>query len=109
MGTNEPTGRDLIPGFAAAIAAARESRGWSKQQLAEAAGLSFNTIYSIESEKRAPSLRVASAIADALGYRAWLHDPATQAGELVPPPESGADESSDSPKSPTQKGRAKRK
>lgn len=39
----------------------------SRRELADAAGVSFNSIYSIESEKRAPSLRVAMVIADALG------------------------------------------
>lgn len=76
MGTNEPTGRDLVPGFAAMISAAREEAGLSRAELAEKAGISFNTVYSIEAEKRAPSLRVASALVLALGLKVWLDQPA---------------------------------
>lgn len=79
MGQNEPTGRDLVPGFAAMVSKAREAAGMSRAQLAEAAGLSFNTVYSIEQEKRAPSLRVASALVKALGLKVWLDDPAKPA------------------------------
>lgn len=75
MGTSEPTGRDLVPGFAAMLKAAREAKGWSCQQLADEAGVSFNSVYAIEGEKRAPSLRVAAALVAALGLRVWLHDP----------------------------------
>jgi len=78
MGTTEPTTRDLVPGFAAMIAQARAERGWSRKELAEKAGVAFNTVYAIESEKRAPSLRVASKLATALGLLAWLHDPASR-------------------------------
>jgi ribosome-binding protein aMBF1 (putative translation factor) len=77
MGQSEPTGRDLVPGFAAMIAEAREAAGLSRRDLAEKAGLSFNSVYSIESEKRAPSLRVAAALVVALGLKVWLDDPAT--------------------------------
>lgn len=76
MGTSEPTGRDLVPGFAAMIQAARESLDWSRAELARRSGLSVNTISAIEREIRAPSLRVASALATALDLRVWLHDPA---------------------------------
>ena len=74
MGISEPTNRDLVPGFAAMITQAREALGWSKLELAEKCGLSYNTIYSIESEKRAPSLRVGAALAKALGLKAKLAD-----------------------------------
>lgn len=76
MGTAEPTGRDLVEGFAATITAAREGKGWSMAELARQAGLSVNTVSAIEREVRAPSLRVACALAVALGLRVWLHDPA---------------------------------
>lgn len=70
MGTNKPTGRDIVPGFAAALTAAREAAGMSREALAAAAGVSFNTVYAIESERRAPSLRVAVALSEALGVTA---------------------------------------
>lgn len=73
MGTNETTGRDLVPGFAAMVIKAREAAGMTKVELAEKAGLSFNTVYAIEAEKRAPSLRVAAKLAKALGLKVWLH------------------------------------
>lgn len=74
MGISEPTNRDLVPGFAAMITEAREALKLSRRELAEKCGLSFNTIYSIESEKRAPSLRVGAAIAHALGLKIKLAD-----------------------------------
>lgn len=77
MGTSKPTGRDLVPGFAAMVTAAREAAGWSGAELARRAGLSQNTVNAIEREVRSPSLRVAALLAEALGIRAWLHDPAT--------------------------------
>ena len=72
MGISEPTNRDLVPGFAALVTAAREALEMSRVELAAKAGLSFNTVYSIESEKRAPSLRVGVAIAKALGLKVKL-------------------------------------
>lgn len=76
MGTSEPTSRDLVPGFAAMVTAARETLGWSMAELARQSKLSVNTVSAIEREIRAPSLRVASALADALNIWAWLHEPA---------------------------------
>lgn len=75
MGTSEPTGRDLVPGFAAMIAAVREAKGMSRNELAKASGLSVNSVSAIEREIRAPSLRVASALVVALGLKVWLHEP----------------------------------
>lgn len=69
-------GRDIVPGFAAAVTAAREAAGLSRADLAQAAGLAVSTMYAIESEQRSPSLRVAAALARALGMKAWLDDPA---------------------------------
>lgn len=71
MGTNQPTGRDIVPGFAAALAAAREAAGMSREELAARAGVSFNTVYAVESERRAPSLRVAIALVNAAGAGEW--------------------------------------
>ena len=82
MGTSEPTGRDLVPGFAAMITAAREKRGWSMGELARQSGLSVNTISAIEREIRAPSLRVAAALANALDLWNLLRLPA----KMVKPP-----------------------
>lgn len=76
MGTSEPTGRDLVPGFAAMITAARERLDWSRAELARRSGLSVNTVSAIEREIRAPSLRVAAALARALDLNVSLQDPA---------------------------------
>lgn len=84
MGTTEPTGRDLVPGFAAMIRRACEERGWSLNDLAREAGVSANTVSAVTREVRAPSLRVAAALAAALELRAWLHDPATPVEEGKP-------------------------
>lgn len=78
MGTSEPTGRDLVPGFAAMLTAARETRGWSMAELARQSGLSVNTISAIEREVRAPSLRVGAAIAEALDLWNLLRSPAVE-------------------------------
>jgi len=72
----EKTTRDLVPGFAEMIRQRREALGWSPAQLGEKADVSFNTVYAIEKEHRAPSLRVASALVAALGLVVFLHDPA---------------------------------
>jgi ribosome-binding protein aMBF1 (putative translation factor) len=77
MGTTEATGRDVVPGFADMIKAAREELGWSCAKLGEEAGVSANSVSAIEREVRAPSLRVASALVVALGLKVWLHEPAT--------------------------------
>jgi DNA-binding XRE family transcriptional regulator len=71
----EPTGRDLVPGFAAMIAKAREAAEWSMAELARQSGLSVNTVSAIEREIRAPSLRVASALVVALKLKVWLDAP----------------------------------
>lgn len=55
----------------------------SRRELADAAGVSFNSIYAIESEKRAPSLRVAMVIADALGVSLVNLLPPAEAKEVA--------------------------
>lgn len=82
MGTSEKTSRDLVPGFAAMIARAREARGWSMAELARQAGLSVNTVSAIEREVRAPSLRVGAALAESLDLWNLLRTPA----DSPPPP-----------------------
>ena len=76
MAHQQRSGRELVPGFAALVRREREALGWSCQRLADEAGVSFNTVYAVEAEDRAPSLRVASALVRALGLRVWLSDPA---------------------------------
>lgn len=78
MSNQKPSSRNLVPGFAAMVTAAREAKGWSIRELAREAGMSPTGISSIERETRAPSLDVAAKIAAALDIWAWLHDPATQ-------------------------------
>ena len=81
MGTTEPTGRELVPGFAEMIKVAREELGWSCAKLGEVAGVSANSVSAIEREIRAPSLRIASALVVALGLKVWLHDLAKPVGK----------------------------
>lgn len=79
-GADEAPGlkRDIVPGFAKMIREARESRGWNQLKLATAAGLGVSSVWMIERERRAPTLRVAMALCNALGIRVWVNDP-TQA------------------------------
>jgi len=60
-------GRDVVPGFAARLKAIRESKGLSVEQLAKEADTHPQSLYKLESEVRAPSLRLAAALAVALG------------------------------------------
>jgi ribosome-binding protein aMBF1 (putative translation factor) len=60
-------GRDLVPGFAAKVQTARESKGLSVEQLAKLAGTHAQSVYKLEREERAPSLRLAAGLALALG------------------------------------------
>jgi transcriptional regulator with XRE-family HTH domain len=60
-------GRDTVPGFAGRLKELRESAGLTQPQLAEKCGTHYTSIARLESEARAPSLRVAVALADALG------------------------------------------
>jgi transcriptional regulator with XRE-family HTH domain len=73
-------GRDTVPGFAARLKALREAAGLTQPQLAELCGTHFTSIARLESEARAPSLRLAVALADALGV---------SIADLVPKPKKG--------------------
>lgn len=79
-GDDSRTTRDIVPGFAGMVAAALTARGWSYQQLADAAGVSLSTVSKVVRERGAPSLRVASAMVAALGLVVFLHDPARPIG-----------------------------
>lgn len=59
--------RDMIPGFGAAVRARREQAGLSLEELAKRVETHFTSISKIELSQRAPSLRIAAAIASALG------------------------------------------
>jgi transcriptional regulator with XRE-family HTH domain len=60
-------GRDTVPGFASRMRALRESKGLSIDGLSELSGVHRDSIAKLEREERAPSLRIALALADALG------------------------------------------
>lgn len=62
-------GRDVVPGFGPAVRAERESQGYTLAELAAAAGTSVSALSQVERGVRAPSLRFALAVADALGSR----------------------------------------
>ena len=87
MGTSTPTSRDLVPGFAAMVIAARTALQWSRHDLAEKSGLSYNTVYSIETEVRAPSLRVAAALSKSLGLKISLSE-LPETSEPTPAPKA---------------------
>jgi transcriptional regulator with XRE-family HTH domain len=55
---------------------AREARGWSQEDLAEAAGVSPNTVLSIEKGKRKPWPRNLRAVLDALDLAVFEEDAA---------------------------------
>ena len=69
MGKQKKTGRDVVPGFAARVRERRNSLGYSLAQIASAAGTSVSALSDIETERRAPSLRIALAICKALGAK----------------------------------------
>lgn len=66
--------RDLVPGFAKIITAARTARGWSQRELSRQSGLSAMCVCDFEGENRSPSLRVAVKLARALGLSVKLAD-----------------------------------
>jgi transcriptional regulator with XRE-family HTH domain len=53
--------------LAYAIRAARERRGMTPQQLADAAGVAHSTVYGWESGDKAPSILMLGPLCDALG------------------------------------------
>jgi transcriptional regulator with XRE-family HTH domain len=59
--------RDAIPTLPARLRELRESAGMTLESLASAAGTSHDSISKIERGQRAPSFRLAVALADALG------------------------------------------
>ncbi len=59
--------RDIVPGFGAALRIARELSGLSQADVAVRAGCGFAAVSKVETEARAPSLRLALALADAVG------------------------------------------
>lgn len=59
--------RDVVPGFGAAVRAQREAAGLSLRDLAERAGTTAGAVSLVERGDRAPSLRMAAALAAALG------------------------------------------
>ncbi len=75
-GIRNPVPRDLVPGFAALVTAARKARGWSQRELARQADVSAMCVCEVEGERRSPSLRTAVAIAKALEIDVALKDPA---------------------------------
>ena len=83
--------RDTVPGFGEAIKARREAIGLSLGQAAEASGTHFTSLSKLENGQRAPSLRLAVALAGALEW---------SIGELV----EAAAKASAPPKSKGKKG-----
>lgn len=73
--------RDVVPGFGPAVRAARLAAGLSLGDVAAAAGTDPAAVSKLENELRAPSLRMALAIARAVGRP--LADIVDQAGRVA--------------------------
>jgi len=74
--------------FGERVTKAREKRGWTQQELAEHAGVRYETINRIEKGKHAePRVYVAVALAKALGttvdYLAGMYEEETEQSELL--------------------------
>jgi transcriptional regulator with XRE-family HTH domain len=75
--------------FGERVAKAREKRGWTQQELAERAGVRYETINRIEKGRHAePRVYVAVALAKALGttvdYLVGMYDDTDSESELLP-------------------------
>ncbi len=64
----ETGGRDTVPGFAEAIKARRDELRLTLVEVAERTGTSHAALSRLENGKRAPSLRLAVALAGALRW-----------------------------------------
>lgn len=73
--TQPASQRDIVPGFAQMLLAARTQLGWTLSRLAQEAGVSATTAGAVERENRSPSLRVAMQLVAALGVDVLLADP----------------------------------
>lgn len=60
-------GRDSVPGFPARLRELRDRAGLTMADLAEKAGTHWTTVAKLERDERSPSLRLAVALAVALG------------------------------------------
>ena len=69
-------GRDTVPGFGAKLRELREAAGLTQTQLGERAGTHFTAVAKIETDERAPSLRLGLALARALGVSVYVLAPA---------------------------------
>jgi DNA-binding XRE family transcriptional regulator len=61
------TRRELVPGFARRLREARDAAGLTLQEIARQARTHWTSVAKIEAEARAPTLRIALALAAALG------------------------------------------
>lgn len=77
----EPSTRDVVPGFAAAVRARREGLGLSLGDVAEKAGTHPTSLSKLENGVRSPSLRLAMALAGALEWS--LDEMAEAAGKAA--------------------------
>jgi transcriptional regulator with XRE-family HTH domain len=62
-------GRDTVEGFAGRLRGLREAAGLTQAELSQRSGTHPTTVVKLEREERAPSLRLAAALAAALGVR----------------------------------------
>jgi transcriptional regulator with XRE-family HTH domain len=80
-------GRNSIPGLSSRNRELRESTGWTRDQLAVAAGTSSHRIARLEQGVRALSLELARRVAQAFGYSL---DDLVRPSTLAAPPAQAA-------------------
>lgn len=55
----------------AAVRQFRQERGWTQEELAEAAGLHMTYVSDLERGSRSPGLAIQKRLADTLGVKVW--------------------------------------
>lgn len=62
---------DLRKAFGAAVRTLRQERGWTQEELAEAADLHATYVSDLERGRRAPGLTIQGRLAAALSVKVW--------------------------------------
>lgn len=62
---------ELRRALGAAVRQLRQERGWTQEELAEAAGLHMTYVSDLERGSRTPGLAIQKRVGDALGVKVW--------------------------------------